>query len=76
MFPGQGQVPGRYIMPLRLLVAAVVLLAGCSSTSEEIRRKCATAADPYGCQRAEALKQRQLDGERLEQNSQRGGGGY
>ena len=61
-------------MPVRLLVAAVVLLAGCSSTSEEIRRKCATAADPYGCQRAEAQKQRDADGQRLMENSTNRGG--
>lgn len=63
-------------MIARLLVIAVVLLAGCSSTSAEVRRKCAAAPDPYACQRAEAQKQRQLDSERLEQNSSKGGGGY
>ena len=61
-------------MIARLLLIAVVLLAGC--TSEEVRRKCATAADPYACQRAEAQKQRQLDADRLTANSERGGGGY
>ncbi|HEX9465200.1 MAG TPA: hypothetical protein VGB82_21565 [Alphaproteobacteria bacterium] len=54
---------------------AAFLLIGCSSVSDETRRKCATATDPSACQRAEALKQRQLDGDRLEENSQRGGGG-
>lgn len=61
-------------MPVRQLIAAVVLLAGCSSTSDDIRRKCATAADPYACQRAEAVKQRQIDSDRLQENSIKHGG--
>lgn len=56
---------------------AASLLLGCSSVSDEARRKCATAADPYACQRAEALKQRQIDSDRLQENSMKsGGGGY
>jgi uncharacterized lipoprotein YmbA len=61
-------------MPVRLLIAAIVLLAGCSSTSEEVHRRCATAADPAACQRAEAARLRQADGARLDENSRKYGG--
>lgn len=57
-----------------LSAVAVLMLLGCSSTSDEVRRKCATSADPAACQRAEAQKQRDADGERLQENSIKHGG--
>jgi hypothetical protein len=57
-----------------LSALAVLMLLGCSSTSDEVRRKCATSADPAACQRAEAQKQRAADGDRLMENSVNRGG--
>lgn len=54
---------------LGLSALAALILVGCSSTSEEVRRKCATTADPAACQRAEAQKQRDADSQRLMENS-------
>ncbi len=65
----------RFLAGVSLGLAAMPLLADCSNTAEEIHRKCATAADPAACERAEYQKVREADDARLEQNSSMGGGG-
>ena len=67
---------------LRLLTGASLgfvampLLVACTSTPDEIHRKCATAANPSACEQAEYQQRRQADDALLEQNSRYGGGGY
>ncbi len=66
----------RLLAGASLWLAAMPLLGGCTSTAEEIHRKCATAADPPACERAEYQQRREADDALLEQNSMKSGGGY
>lgn len=56
-------------------ISALVLTA-CSSVSDDIKRKCASAPDPAACQRAQYEQMRAADEQRLQENSIRHGGGY
>ncbi len=66
----------RLLAGASLGLATLPLLVGCTSQAEEIHRKCATAADPAACERAEYQQMRAADDALLEQNSMKSGGGY
>lgn len=65
----------RLLAGVSLGLAALPLLAGCTSQAEEIRQRCATAADPPACQRTEYQKLHEADARLLEENTNKGGGG-
>lgn len=66
----------RLLAGASLALAALPLLVGCTSTADEIHRKCATAAEPAACEKAEYQQLRAADDARLQENSMKSGGGY
>ena len=61
------------LLRVAAVVGTAIVLMGCASQDKEIRRKCATAADPAACAQAQRDHIRAADDDALEKNGRYGG---